>query len=95
MSAVDVDGNNDDELAVDFGPLGLWLRNGSSWSQYSSVDPDFLVAADTDGTGDVCDGCPDDPDKIEPGLCGCGVPDEDIDEDGVWLIAHAVVCSEE
>lgn len=41
------------------------------------------VDADGDGTGDICDGCPDDPDKIEPGICGCGVPDEDIDEDGI------------
>ncbi|MCK4660502.1 MAG: thrombospondin type 3 repeat-containing protein [Phycisphaerae bacterium] len=39
--------------------------------------------ADNDGAGDVCDGCPYDPDKIEPGICGCGVPDTDSDEDGV------------
>jgi putative Ig domain-containing protein/uncharacterized protein DUF11 len=29
------------------------------------------------------DGCPDDPAKTEPGLCGCGVPDTDSDGDGV------------
>lgn len=28
------------------------------------------------------DGCPDDPDKTEPGICGCGVPDTDSDLDG-------------
>ncbi|NLF25975.1 MAG: hypothetical protein GX589_10015, partial [Deltaproteobacteria bacterium] len=28
------------------------------------------------------DECPDDPDKTEPGVCGCGVPDIDTDEDG-------------
>ncbi len=28
------------------------------------------------------DECPDDPDKIEPGVCGCGVPDTDSDDDG-------------
>jgi len=38
--------------------------------------------ADGDGTGDVCDGCPDDPAKINPGICGCGVPDTDTDGDG-------------
>ncbi|HUV83088.1 MAG TPA: PGF-pre-PGF domain-containing protein [archaeon] len=27
--------------------------------------------------------CPDDPLKIEPGVCGCGVPDTDTDGDGV------------
>jgi len=28
------------------------------------------------------DGCPDDPDKMEPGACGCGVSDVDSDGDG-------------
>ena len=28
------------------------------------------------------DECPDDPDKVEPGLCGCGVADTDSDNDG-------------
>jgi hypothetical protein len=28
------------------------------------------------------DECPDDPDKTEPGICGCGVPDADGDGDG-------------
>jgi hypothetical protein len=27
--------------------------------------------------------CPDDPDKTEPGICGCGVPDTDTDGDGI------------
>jgi hypothetical protein len=31
----------------------------------------------------VTDGCPDDPNKTEPGVCGCGVPDTDSDGDGV------------
>ena len=38
--------------------------------------------ADGDGAGDACDGCPSDPDKTEPGVCGCGVPDVDSDGDG-------------
>jgi len=29
-----------------------------------------------------CDFCPDDPDKTEPGICGCGVADTDTDQDG-------------
>jgi hypothetical protein len=37
---------------------------------------------DGDGLGDVCDGCPTDPDKTDPGICGCGVPDNDSDGDG-------------
>jgi hypothetical protein len=43
-----------------------------------AVDPD----RDGDGTPDRIDGCPDDPDKIDPGVCGCGEPETDADEDG-------------
>lgn len=41
--------------------------------------------ADTDGDGfiDACEDCPNDPDKISPGSCGCGLPDVDGDGDGV------------
>ena len=35
------------------------------------------------GIGDLCDGCPNDPEKIDPGVCGCGIPDTDDDGDGV------------
>jgi hypothetical protein len=40
---------------------------------------------DTDGdlTCDANDGCPTDPDKIAPGICGCGVSDVDSDSDGL------------
>ncbi len=31
---------------------------------------------------DAADGCPDDPDKTDAGVCGCGVPDTDTDGDG-------------
>jgi hypothetical protein len=31
----------------------------------------------------VIDNCPDDPNKTEPGICGCGVADTDSDRDGV------------
>jgi hypothetical protein len=27
--------------------------------------------------------CPDDPNKTEPGICGCGIPDTDSDLDGI------------
>ena len=39
---------------------------------------------DTDGDGvvDCLDGCPNDPNKLDPGVCGCGVPDTDTDGDG-------------
>lgn len=44
---------------------------------------------DTDGDGDIddCEECPNDPNKTEPGMCGCGVIDPpvegDMNDDGV------------
>ncbi len=35
-----------------------------------------------DGTPDISDGCPQDPNKIAPGQCGCGLLDTDSDSDG-------------
>jgi hypothetical protein len=42
-------------------------------------------AADSDGDGiiDACDHCPDDADKLDPGVCGCGTPEIDTDGDGL------------
>ena len=40
------------------------------------------VDNDDDGVPDECDDCPNDGTKLEPGVCGCGVPDTDEDEDG-------------
>jgi len=37
---------------------------------------------DGDGVPDCDDGCPNDPNKTEPGACGCGVADTDTDADG-------------
>jgi hypothetical protein len=39
------------------------------------------------GSNEVCYGCtlcPNDPYKNYAGACGCGVPDRDIDADGIW-----------
>ena len=40
--------------------------------------------ADGDGTCDEDDGCPFDPNKTDPGVCGCGVFDLDTDNDGYY-----------
>ena len=32
---------------------------------------------------DSSDNCPNDPDKIEPGVCGCGISDDDANNNGV------------
>ncbi len=38
--------------------------------------------ADGDGVEDCVDGCPNDPDKMQPGQCDCGYPEDDADGDG-------------
>ena len=40
--------------------------------------------SDGDNTADCVDGCPSDPAKTAPGVCGCGVADVDADGDGVY-----------
>ncbi len=46
-----------------------------------AVNDDAGCTSDRDGDSvvDCLDGCPDDPLKTEPMVCGCGVPDEDAD----------------
>jgi len=44
--------------------------------------PEYVQDSDGDGVPDDQDGCPNDPNKIEPGICGCGVADTDSDGDG-------------
>ena len=49
--------------------------------------------ADADGVPDCLDGCPDDPEKILPGACGCGEPETEScggvggSELGAWINA--------
>jgi endonuclease/exonuclease/phosphatase family metal-dependent hydrolase len=45
------------------------------------ADP-CAMDTDNDGTPDCLDNCPNDPNKVEPGTCGCGTPDTDTDLDG-------------
>ncbi|UCE58659.1 MAG: hypothetical protein JSU63_14595 [Phycisphaerales bacterium] len=47
------------------------------------VGQDCDYDSDGDGVADACDDCPFDPDKTEPGICGCGCSDDiDGDSDG-------------
>ncbi|GJQ25511.1 MAG: hypothetical protein HBSAPP02_05430 [Phycisphaerae bacterium] len=54
-------------------------------------DCDACTDTDGDGFGDpgfpanccTADGCPNDANKTAPGICGCGVADDDADGDGV------------
>jgi hypothetical protein len=74
------DENREWVLAVDApGPSGLVGASTTvTVSQGVQATVDFVLSVF--GAGD---GCPDDPNKTEPGACGCGVPDTDSDGDGV------------
>ncbi len=65
-----------------------WSENMGWISFYSDSDMSFKIVtswrldSDSDGTPDCNDECMSDPDKTEPGTCGCGTPDVDTDSDG-------------
>jgi hypothetical protein len=60
------------------GICGVVTDNCPSVSNSNQAD------ADSDGTGDACDGCPSDPNKTAAGVCGCGYADStDTDGDGI------------
>lgn len=46
-------------------------------------DCDNRIDTDGDGTPDCIDNCENDPNKTEPGDCGCGIADDDTDGDGI------------
>ncbi|MGA1874118.1 MAG: putative metal-binding motif-containing protein [bacterium] len=49
----------------------------------SELAPAYMPDSDGDGIADIYDRCPHDPNKAEPGECGCGLADTDSDGDGV------------
>lgn len=49
---------------------------------FAQLNPDG-TDSDNDGVGDDQDGCPNDPLKTSPGACGCGVPDTDLNGNGI------------
>ncbi len=67
----DNDGITDD---IDNCPF---VKNGAA-------EGDSQLDTDSDGYGNACDACNEDPDKHELGICGCGVVDIDTDNDGVY-----------
>ncbi|MFT4625798.1 MAG: MYXO-CTERM domain-containing protein [Myxococcota bacterium] len=64
----------DDHLAI----AGTVFNGVDNDWRTTRIEPD----SDGDGVGDSLDECPDDPNKVEPGVCDCGRPDDDTDEDG-------------
>jgi hypothetical protein len=66
-------------------PDDVDIAEGTSEDCDENGVPDECQAdSDNDGVIDACDGCPNDPAKTAPGICGCGVADVDTDGDG-WL----------
>ncbi|MBS1583634.1 MAG: T9SS type A sorting domain-containing protein, partial [Bacteroidetes bacterium] len=57
-------------------PCTLDSFNGTTCVHAPAMD------SDSDGTCDLLDECPNDPNKTEAGTCGCGVVDVDTDGDG-------------
>ena len=67
------------------------LAQPSSWSGTFTLEPGLYedirfymfmgtltFCSDGDGAPECIDNCPDDPNKSEPGNCGCGVPETDV-----------------
>ena len=57
------------------------ICNGIDDNCDGQIDEGF-PDSDGDGTADCVDSCPNDPNKIAPGFCGCGNPETDTDGDG-------------
>ncbi|MEW6199232.1 MAG: thrombospondin type 3 repeat-containing protein [Planctomycetota bacterium] len=75
--------------AAAWGPLDLDAGKAYYWrvvaknDSGSTTSPVWSFQTKTSGPPAVIDQCPDDPNKTEPGVCGCGTPDVDSDDDGV------------
>ncbi len=54
-----------------------------------------IIDSDGDGTADCVDGCPDDPNKTDPGVCGCGVVEDTADDDQDGIANCADVCPQD
>lgn len=63
--------------------LTIWGPAGSNAAVKSSFIVVTAIDSDQDGVPDQTDGCANDPNKTEPGVCGCGFADTDLDSDGI------------
>ncbi len=78
----DVTGDGRAEVLASAGGAVLWFDGTTSTSAYDQWFPNTITDdgtndLDADGIADSDDGCPTDPNKIEPGICGCGFADPD------------------
>ena len=73
--------NFDATAAEDDGSCIVPVENCSTCN--ASNDALVLIDTDNDGTCNAEDGCPNDANKTNPGLCGCGTTDDDTNGNGV------------
>ncbi len=73
----DFDGDDRVEAALDFGSQGIWLYDGSAWTQLSPVNPESLLAADIDG------------DKASDMVADLGISGLWLWKDGAWTALSA------
>ncbi len=71
---------NGDETDVDCGGSCAPCPDGAGCAEDSDCRSGFCDAGTCTASQD--DLCPDDPDKTDPGVCGCGTADDDSDGDG-------------
>lgn len=69
------------DLATDTDGDGTTDCFDQCWKDFSKVED---ADSDGDGAADCEDNCTADPQKQQPGICGCGVPDLDSDNDGTY-----------
>jgi hypothetical protein len=78
------------------------VLNGTSTDcNHNCVPDECEVDTDGDGAIDDCDGCPLDPAKVDPGICGCGYldnliaiwPDDDGDGCGDGSVLPGLICA--
>ncbi|MFO7869572.1 MAG: SIS domain-containing protein [Bacteroidales bacterium] len=58
------------------------LTAGTHIMRVTIGESDYINLNNVTCTSNDVDECPDDPNKTEPGICGCGTPDIDSDGDG-------------
>ena len=81
----------DDFFTIKKGSFGYVCDDGDPCTTNDVIDAscqcvgDLISTTDSDndGTVDCYDACPNDPNKIDPGVCGCGLAEGDTDLDGV------------
>ncbi len=72
---------DDGDAVVETKPDGTTMEDNNVLARNNAAQ-DPSEDPDGDGVPDCFDECPADPNKTEPGTCGCGVPDTDTDGDG-------------